>query len=69
MISVKGKENLDFFDILLNMYPLLLFTREKMKRTFQNLLTVDLKNDDEDRYLSSGVSSFRATAGNASYTP
>ena len=30
--------------------------REKMKRTFQTLLTVDLKNDDEDRYLSTGVS-------------
>ena len=29
--------------------------RDKMKRTFQKLLTVDLKLDDEDRYISSNV--------------
>ena len=27
--------------------------RDKMKRTFQKLLTVDLKNDDEDKYMAS----------------
>jgi intraflagellar transport protein 88 len=30
--------------------------REKMKRGFQKLLTVDLKIDDEDKYLPHGVS-------------
>jgi len=30
--------------------------REKMKRAFQKLLTVDLKIDDEDKYLPHGVS-------------
>ena len=29
--------------------------REKMKRAFQKLLTVDLKMDDEDKYLTHGV--------------
>jgi len=30
--------------------------REKMKRAFQKLLTVDLKVDDEDKYLTHSVS-------------
>lgn len=30
--------------------------REKMKRTFQKVLTVDLKVDDDDKYTSSTVS-------------
>ena len=29
--------------------------REKMKHTFQKLLTVDLKIDDEDKYMASSV--------------
>lgn len=29
--------------------------RDKMKRAFQKLLTVDLKIDDEDKYLPHGV--------------
>ena len=32
--------------------------RDKMKRTFEKLLTVDLKMDDEDKYQASGVSGF-----------
>ena len=30
--------------------------REKMKRAFQKLLTVDLKLDDDDKYIASNVS-------------
>ena len=30
--------------------------REKMKKAFQKLLTVDLKVDDEDKYLAHSVS-------------
>lgn len=29
--------------------------RDKMRRAFQKLLTVDLKLDDEDKYLAHGV--------------
>ena len=32
--------------------------REKMKNAFRKLLTVDLKIDDEDKYLPHGVSEF-----------
>jgi intraflagellar transport protein 88 len=35
--------------------------RDKMKRTFQKLLTVDLKLDDEDRYISSNVRDYPST--------
>ena len=42
------------FNLILCYYAL--GDREKMKRAFQKLLTVDLKIDDEDKYISSNVS-------------
>ena len=42
------------FNLILCYYAL--GDRDKMKRTFQKLLSIDLKIDDEDKYILSNVS-------------